>query len=467
MKFEVRSKHLLQAVLVSSLAFGSANAQNVRELGMGGALLPGPSLAVYNPAYTAYDPINFQTDNLGGIPIPLGLINFFLRPQMNPFTLYNNIQTGNSTALSDPNTAFDALAFYDQLTHLNSFIINPPTAPRSLDISYGSEGLLLTDENGKPIELTPYSSSTTGSSNGVDAANFTPTFRIGNFALAIGLFTDLKGPEFNAGPALSAALATGNFQLGQTYDYKARVLGSAGVSLGLAYSGAIPISTPETGDFTLYLGGRARGFYGLAYVDAQVDGDITLDSATSQPKNNYKTTTFVSYVGNGYGFGVNADLGVAADVPVGSDKSIVTFGIGVVNLVNYTTWSGTEITYSSDPGTPNLSKPASRTDALFNPLVTINAGYSFRVEELASRVFVAADVQFGQGKFAAHVGAEAKLGPVYARGGLGYDRGFLVGLGAGLSFTPNVGLDLALTTHTAPFTNHLDFGVAMAIRIGF
>ena len=51
-------KRLMRSVaLVSSLGVlsGLASAQEVRGLGMGGVLLPGSSLAQYNPAYTAYD----------------------------------------------------------------------------------------------------------------------------------------------------------------------------------------------------------------------------------------------------------------------------------------------------------------------------------------------------------------------------------------------------------------------------
>lgn len=464
-------KRLMQSVaLVSSLGVlsGLASAQEVRGLGMGGVLLPGSSLAQYNPAYTAYDASGFQADGLsGGIPIPLGVINLLIRPSMNPLTLYNNVTTKNSVALTDPNSAFDALAFYDQLTHLNTFIINPPSAPKRLDINYSQiGGITLTDENGKPVDLNIYSTSAAGNTNGTDSANFTPSFKFGNLELAVGVFGGAQGPEFSTDAALSAALSSGSFSTGTPYGFNVRVKGSAGVSLGLAYATGIPVSTPETGDFTVYVGGRARGFYGLAFADLNIKGDVTIDPVNNLPKTSYTTTSFVSYVGKGFGFGVNADLGVAVDVPVGSDKSIATFGLGAVNLLNYTTWSGEESVSKSD-GSDTVRKPASRTDGVFNPLFTVNAAYSFRVEEIASRVFVAADVQFGQGKFAAHVGAEAKLGPVYARGGLGYDRGWIIGLGTGLVFAPNLGMDLALTTHTAPFTNHLDFGIALALRLGF
>jgi hypothetical protein len=464
-------KHLIQtATLISSLSAlgGLASAQEVRGLGMGGALLPGPSLAQYNPAYTGYNASGFQPDGLdGGIPLPLGLINFFVRPSMNPFALYSNLTSKNSGALIDPNTAFDALAFIDQVYNINTFIINPPSAPKRLNISYGGDGAIsLTDENGKPLDLNSYSGSSGGSSNGVGASNFTPNFRFGNLELGVGIFADVQGPTFSIDPALSAALSGTPLSTGTPYGFTANVKGSAGISLGLAFATGIPISSPETGDLTVYVGGRARGFYGLALADVKVQGDVTIDAVSNQPITSYTTTSFVSLIGKDYGFGVNGDFGVAVDVPVGSDKSTATFGIGAVNLVNYTTWRGEEKTVKSD-GAPAITKQVSRTDALFNPLFTVNAGYSFRVEEISSRIFVAADVQFGQGKFSTHVGAEAKLGPVYARGGVGYDRGLILGLGAGLIFAPNLGMDLALTTHTAPFTNHLDFGIAMALRLGF
>jgi hypothetical protein len=463
-------KRLMQSFAVLSslgLLAGLANAQEVRGLGMGGVLLPGPSLAQYNPAYTAYNASGFQSEGLeGGIPIPLGIINLLIRPNMNPFTLYGNIQSKNTAALTDPKSAFDALAFIDQVSNINSFIINPPSAPKQLNVNYSDNSITLTDENGKVLDLKTYNGSSAGGSNGVGAANFTPNFRFGNLELGIGVFAGVQGPQFSTDAALNAVLSGAQIAKGVPYGFSANVKGSAGISLGLAYATGIPISSPETGEFTVYVGGRARGFYGLAYADVNIKGDVTIDATSNQPVTGYTTTSFVSYLGQGYGYGVNGDFGLAVDVPVGSDNSTATFGVGAINLVNYTTWSGEEITYKSD-GTPGTFKPASRTDQVFNPLFTVNAGYSFRVDEIASRVFVAADVQFGQGKFAAHVGAEAKLGPVYARGGVGYDRGLILGLGAGLIFAPNLGMDLALTTHTAPFTNHLDFGIAMALRLGF
>jgi hypothetical protein len=464
------------ASLFPGLIGGLAAAQEVRGLGMGGALLPGPSLAQYNPAYAAYDPSGFQPDGLeGGFSVPLGLINIFLRPSMNPLALYNNVQTKNSAALTNPNTAFDALAFVDQVSNLNSYIINPPSAPKRLNINYNNEsGISLTDENNAKIDLGGYGgqngSGSGAGSNGVGSSNFTPTFRFGNLELGVGVFAGTQGPSFSSDAALSASLASGQFVAGVPYGFSARAKGSAGISLGLAYAGGIPVSSPETGTFTVYLGGRARGFYGLAYGDINVQGDVTIDPTSKQPKPSYTTTTFVSYIGKGFGFGVNGDLGVAVDLPVnGNQKSVATFGLGVINLVNYTTWSGEETTSAPDSSGTQVSstKPASRTDAIFNPLFTVNAGYSFRVEEISSRVFIAADAQIGQGKFAAHLGAEAKLGPVFARGGIGYDRGLIFGLGAGLIFAPNFGADVALTTHTAPFTNHLDFGIALALRLGF
>jgi hypothetical protein len=466
----------LLAGLFPGLITGPAIAQDVRGLGMGGALLPGPSLAQYNPAYAAYDPSGFQPGGLeGGFSVPLGLINIFLRPSMNPLALFNNVQNKNSAALTNPNTAFDALAFIDQVYNLNTFIINPPSAPKRLNINYDNEfGISLTDENNAKIDLGGYNgqngSGAGAGSNGVGTSNFTPTFRFGNLELGIGIFAGTQGPSFSTDAALSASLASGQFATGVPYGFTARAKGSAGISLGLAYAGGIPISSPETGDLTLYVGGRARGFYGLAYGDLNVQGNVTIDPVSKQPKPDYTTTSFVSYIGKGYGFGINSDLGLAVDLPVNGDqKSVATFGLGVINLVNYTTWSGEETTSTPDSSGAlvSSSKPASRTDAVFNPLFTVNAGYSFRIDEIASRVFIAADAQVGQGKFAAHLGAEAKLGPVFARGGIGYDRGLILGLGAGLIFAPNLGADLALTTHTAPFTNHLDFGIALALRLGF
>jgi hypothetical protein len=103
-----------------------------------------------------------------------------------------------------------------------------------------------------------------------------------------------------------------------------------------------------------------------------------------------------------------------------------------------------------------------------NPLFTLNAAYTFVPDGFPGTLLVSGDAQFGRGAFAGHLGLEVGFGGMlFARAGIGYASGLRLGLGAGVVFAPGFGMDLALTTHTAPFANHLDFGIAAALRFGF
>ena len=444
-----------------------AQAQDVRGQAMGGVLLPGGSLAQFNPAYSAYSNTSFQPDGLGGgLQLPLGLVSIFLRPNQNPITFLGNLNSGNTAALTDPNTGFDALAFLDQATHLNTFILNPPRSPREINLNISSTGIAITDENGRPIKVNYSSGSALRSSNG---SGIEPVFsipiRFGNFELGFSVLANVSGPDFVPDAAFRQALAGGSFQPNATYTLSGRANGLAGIGVNLAYATAIPLpAIPDVGDMTVYVGGRAQGFYGLAYADADVKLNATTTSSL-QPIVSYEgTKIFYSTPATGGGYGGNLDVGAAVDVPVGADKSVATFGLGIVSVVNFGVWNGTEREYVNGNW---VEKPASRNDATISPLFTVNAGYAFNVAELGTKVFVAADVQFGRGGFATHIGGEAKLGPVYARAGIGFENGLVLGAGAGLVFAPGFGLDFALTTHTAPWTDHLDFGIAAALRFGF
>ncbi len=437
------------------LLSGAALAQDVRGLGMGGALLPGPALAQYNPAYSAY-PAGGQSFTL-----PLGLVNIFLRPQLNPLTLLN----ASGSDLSDPNKGFDGLAFYDQVTHLNEFILNPPSSPRSITVDVGGSGFVIRDENGNIIDLSGSSAGSTADVRGASGLGtiLNVPFSLGPLSFGIGLYAGTSGPDFTPDAALRQALAGGGLKPNTTYSLNAKGSASAAVVINAAFATPIDIPAIDTFPaFRLYVGARGNVFYGLAYTDADLTGSIQTNS-DSQPDTNtftYNGKVFLSYVGNGTGLGASADVGVAADIDG------ATVGLGVIGALNFSSWSG--LTYTISNGSTTTATPDSRSSVGINPLVTLNAAYSFVPEGFPGTLLVSGDARFGRGAFAGHLGLEAGFGGLlFARAGLGYDSGLRFGLGGGVVFAPGLGLDLALTTHTAPFTNHLDFGIAAAVRFGF
>jgi hypothetical protein len=461
-------------VIGSLLAFGGfgtlASAQDVRGLGMGGALVPGPSLAVFNPAYSVYP----SDGRGGGLVLPLGLLNFFVNPQMNVIDFISNpSRYANPGDPSSPE--FNALAAFDQATHLNTFILNPVPAPRQINVNVSSTGVTLTDQNGTPLAYNFSSGASANLSSGASAVGATPLFRIpfgiGALNFGLGLFFNFSGPSLSVNPALQNDLIARGGTLEPNKNYEdavtGQVQGAAGISFDAAF--ALPFDVPGA---RIYAGGRGAGFFGLAYVDVQASGSVRADASGSltSATPTYEINVFRADPTNGgFGFGVNLDLGVAADLPSATlgvpELEKLTVGLGIVGAVDTYTWNGQEQTITASGTSSPVA--ATRGSFAFNPLVTLNAAGTFSLQG-GLRVLAVTDIQFGRGVFAAHLGAEAQFGMFLARAGLGVENGgFRFGLGGGVEFAPGLGFDLALTTHQAPFYNHTSFGIALAARFGF
>jgi hypothetical protein len=457
-------------VMGAILALGAVGAaQDVRGLGMGGALVPGPSLAAFNPAYSVYPP----DGRGGGLTLPLGLLNFFVNPQLNVFDfILNPARYANPGDPTSPE--FNALGAFDQATHLNTFILNPVTAPQQISINISATGITLSDQNGTPLAYDFSSGVAVNASSGASSVGAAPLFRIpfgfGGLSIGAGLFVNFTGPSLAVNPELQNDVIArgGSLTPGRNYEnvVTGAVQGSVGISLDAAYATSL-----EVPGATVYVGGRGAGFYGIALVDATTNISVTADSTgeIGKAETTYEVTIFRADPTNGgFGFGVNLDLGVAADLPSATlgvpELEKLTVGLGVVGAVDTYSWSGQEQTITASGTSAPIA--ATRGGFGFNPLVTLNAAGTFSLSG-GWRVLALADLQFGRGVFKAHLGAEAQFGMVLLRSGLGFDNGFRFGLGAGLEVAPGLGFDLALTTHQAPFYNHTSFGVALAARFGF
>jgi hypothetical protein len=461
------------------LALSSAAiAQDVRSLGLGGALVPGPALSPFNPAY-----LNYPSDGRGGgLSLPIGLLNFVLNPQMNLIDFLSNRSAYTSTP---PTKEFNFLAAYDQITHLNSFILNTAAAPKELTITLSASGLSFFDvTNNRPLNLD-FSSlgalfGTPSATSGVSPF-FSIPFSIGPVAIKLGAFANIAPGSPQINQALIADIADGN--LSNAYPNAANVSAQGAVGISLDFGFSFPISFDST---KLYVGARASGFFGLAYADGR--GVLSVkpgaDNALSNAKIGYEYSYFVSSpfasalgagFSSGFGFGAAGDLGVVADLP-GSSLGVpelekLTVGLGVIGVVEANTWSGTEIktVYNPDTGnTTSTTNPnASRGGINFNPLFTANVAGQFSLAG-GFRVLAMLDAQLGRGGFNTHLGVEAQWAILVLRGGVGLENGrFRFGVGAGLEFTPGIGLDLALTAHPTPFVGGTSFGVALAVRFGF
>lgn len=457
----------LSVITAIAVCSSFAGAQDVRGLGLGGALVPGASLAAFNPAFAAY-----PGDGRGsGLVMPLGLLNFLINPQLNVIDLLTNSAKYNDP--SNPNAPeFNVLAAFDQATHLSTLILNPVPAPRQINVGVSSSGVTLTDENGQPLE-TNFS---IGLSNtrGASAVGVSPLFRIpfgiGPVQFGLGLFISAGGPSLAIDPKLQADLLAGNGKLPPNTTYSSAVAGAARASAGIAFDIAFATPIPLSGA-TLYAGGRGGGFYGLAFVDVSALGSLKTDSSgnITSATPDYAVTVFRADPTNGgAGFGVNADLGVAVDLP-GTALGVpelerLNVGLGIVGVVDYYLWNGTEQTITSAGTSAPIA--SSRSGGGVDPVVTVNVAGTFSLAG-GLRVLALTDAQFGRGRLAWHLGAETQFGSLTLRGGLGLDNGFKFGLGASFDLPGSFGLDVALTTHQAPFYNHTNFGIALALRFGF
>jgi hypothetical protein len=472
-------KKALSVIGLALVLSGTALAQDVRSLGLGGALVPGPTLSPFNPAYLSYP----ADGRGGGLSLPVGLLNFVLNPQMNVLDFFSNRSAYTSTP---PTKEFNFLAAYDQITHLNSFILNTPTVPRELTITLNSTGLSFFDETNQRPLTVDFSSlgALFGSPSATSGVNpfFSVPFSIGPVAIKLGVFGNVASGAPQINQALLADVADGNLSGAYSNAASISAQGAVGVSLDFGFS--FPIDFDLT---KVYFGARASGFFGLAYVDGrgQLSVKPGVDGSLSNAKIGYEYSYFVSSpfagaLGSGYtaglGFGAAGDLGVVADLP-GSTLGVpelekLTVGLGVIGVVEANTWRGTEIKTVYDPdvgGDPvvTTNNNATRGGVSFNPLFTANVAGQFSLAG-GFRVLAMLDAQVGRGGFNTHLGVEAQWTLFVVRGGVGLENGrFRFGVGAGLEFTPGIGLDLALTAHPTPFVGGTSFGVALAVRFGF
>ncbi len=425
------------------LLLSLALAQSVREVGMGGVALPGPGASWQNPAYAAIEP-RWQR---GTWSLPVGLLGLLL-PDRSP--LYY---------LADPGTfysSFDLLSFYDQLAHPGALLLNPARSPDQVVLKIEGDGdgnprFQLEDGRGRPLRLSAARDLAPSPPPGLTPPPLLSyPFALGRgFYGEVGLFAGVEGLSAEPDPELAALLAGGSLAPNRTYRLVARGAASAGLSLGFALAQALP-PLPEV-EGTLYAGVRGQAFLGLARAEAEVTTAFTTD-AGGQPSGSTTTTRiFTSAIGQGLGYGLRLDLGLAYANKVG------VFGVGVRNLVSYARWQGTE---EVRDGGGTHAQPKTETFAGVAPALYLSGAGDLALEE-GGRLLLAADLGY-DGAIAAHLGAEYPLGTFALRAGIGYERGLRLGLGLGVDLAA-LRLDLALTSHTAPLVGGQVFGVAAAV----
>ncbi len=435
----MRAKAIVLFLLLLAFAF----AQSVREVGMGGVSLPGPGSSWANPAYAAA-PARFDR---GTWSVPLGLLGLLL-PDRSPLYYF--------AAPDAFYSSFDLLSFYDQIAHLDAFLINPARSPAEvvLKVSQGEGGELefrLEDGEGHPIRLGAAKDLAPPRPLGLTPPPFLNLpFSLGQgFAGEVGLFAGVDRLSLAPDAKLAALLAGGSLAPNETYTLTAEGAASAGVSLGFAFSQALP-PLPEVPG-TLFVGARGEGFLGLARFESEVTTSFTTDASGKPAETRTSTRLFYSYLGQGIGYGVRLDLGLAY-----ADASGV-YGLGVRNLASFARWQGIE-RVDDDGG--STEQPRTETFAGLAPAFYLS-GAGYVPLEQGEKLLVAADLAY-DGAISGHLGVEYPIQNLALRAGIGYEAGLKLGLGLGLDLAA-LKLDLALTSHTAPLTGGQVFGVTAAV----
>lgn len=449
-------KRAFLAFFIGAAVAHTALGQSVRNLGMSGLTLPGPDAAYLNPAYAAF-PASLYGSN-ADFALPLGLVALLIRPQTSPF--------GNIGAENSP---FDLLAAYDQLSHPNQFLINPASSNAFINpdtgypeivITVDSNGVGITDSQGRPINVN----FSVGSPSGVSsnkALTPSPIFRLPipigpGLSADVGVFAGGVGLGVSPDANLRRALSSGALQPNTDYAISASASAQAGVSIGLSYASVIsrvPVSDSFNSD--IYVGARGEGFYGVAYAEGTAKARVRTDSSGQPSSIAYSAEGFYTRPGLGNGIGLRADLGVAFE------GQGTTAGLGIRNAIGFALWTGTQVEYTESGQL--VSEASTRGGFGVTPAFFLNAATKLPLE--AGAVIVGGDLGL-EGSLYTHLGGEYQLGELRLRAGVGYNGGFVLGLGAGYA-GQGFSLDAALTTHQAPMVGGTVFGIAVGIGVSY
>ncbi|WP_337870111.1 TetR family transcriptional regulator [Meiothermus sp.] len=455
------------AILALALGMGGFGlTQGVRSMGMAGLVLPSPGAAYLNPAYAAFPAGLYGSDT--GFQLPIGLLGLVLRPESNPLPAL-----GGFSNLTNENSPFDLLTFYDQFNHPFQFLINPASSKAfinpdtgypEIQIELEAGGVRITDYQGNPINLDLGLGTPTGVGSS-KALTPSPIFRVpfslgSNLYLDFGLFAGGFGLGLSPNPELRRALQQSSLEPNTEYALILNGSAQAGLSVGFGYATRLPdLPIPDFGTARLYVGTRGEAFYGLAYLEANGSVGVQTNAQGQFDPNQppvYRGSVFYTLPGNGSGFGARADVGMVME------SQGTTVGLGIRNALGFARWTGTELRWDGSSSNP-ISGQGERSSFGFVPAFFLNAATQLPLE--VGTLIVGGDLGYETGLFG-RIGGEYSLGPARIRAGLGFDNGFRFGLGAGFA-GPGFTLDAALTTHRAPIVGNTVFGIALSLGLGF
>lgn len=414
-------KNMRKYLAVVFLLLSSSQAQNIRQLGMGGVMLPEQDVSYYNPALYGFDRYDVDTS----VAFPLGLLQAYqISPRMGSNTtdllLWDKVfhplewsfAVGNENVI--PNDGSANSRFFTWADGWNSSQHHHTLTPFDLTFSVAPSWYL---------DVTPSLQAYVGN------LQFSDNYR-----------------EVSAGGKLKPnQVYTGAFEGG----YRSSI--DAGVSYQTVMA--------EQQDLKVSGGVRNRFSLGLLRVKGSVqDRTVTnLNGERAEALSSSRAELFVNADPYRPGFGVHLDVGLLADM------KDFTFGLGVRNLLQYEAWQGSR---NVTEGNKTTTAPYTLIEPVFAPEVLLNAAYVLPDGE--NKLILGADAAFGtQRDFGLHAGAEYQSGGVQYRAGLGFEKGFELGLGLGADLGENFKVDVALTGHQAVITRQFVVGVAVGAKIKF
>ena len=410
-------------------------------LGMGGVAVAGPSASSVNPAFAAV-----PGDGGTSLTLPLGALSAVTRDYWDPYS-----------------AGFDALSTLDQASALGLYLLNPAASPDHVTVGVDAHGLSVTFEGGATMRLADPTSYDGGLELPVGGA-------VGPVRFGVRPFVTVHA-RFEPGADIRKVFETGSASASATLKADAE----AGVALDVGTALPLPIPSAALGGGRLYAGVRGSAIAGLAKVGADLQGQALAEQDSS---GNYTGNVLYSYSGtlsqggllNGtVGYGAQAALGVAATVP--NEIGTVTLGASVRHL-GVMIWNLDQTQVQGDQTSSGSSDLGNVRQVDWARHVKVDANLALNVptESLGvpgMSLLIAADGTIDlSGGFATHAGTELRFGPFAVRAGAGYQNGLRLGVGAGVRTGP-IGLDVALTSHRSPFTDHQAYGVAASLGFGF
>jgi hypothetical protein len=410
----------------------SANAQNIRSMGMGGTLVPGKALEPINPAYH-FDQGPFEWS----VPLPLGIANYFARQK----DFFGSSSLGPAV---------------DQVLHWSTVILNPSTTipkgvfgssePPSLEpgtqLSYRTPGT-----GGFRVSVFDFDENTIGQ----------PV--AGTFSIGFGIATKLEPFQVIINDEYARDYANTQLRRDGKYAMLLGLGGSIGPRLDLTWG--MPFDLDE--QWSGIVGARGALTYNLMTFEAITLWEKTPNGTTGRTINLIASPFYK----NGSSIDVSLDTGVVLE---GADATV---GVGVIGLIELESINGT-VSGPPSNGGASIEVPISDQQFSFARLITVNGAYNFSVDtdSMTIPMTVFADAQIeglfsGYPYYTAHAGLEAGFDAFTARGGIGYDNGLNIGLGGGWQISEGFGLDAALTAQQALGAKQLNFGLALGLNFKF